>query len=684
VAEGDGEGQTTGAQSATPDVFISYASPDSTVAEAVCEALERAGVTCWIAPRDVTPGASYAGQIIHAIDAARAIVLILSQNAGSSPHVLREVERSASKRHPIVSLRIDQAPLPEDFEYFLNTSHWLDASNGDTARAIPKLVSALRLAIQTPVVTPASTPAAHTVAPSTNAPQKNRTAIVMASLIGLAIAGFAIDRLWVSSRRAAPNSVPTAAIPVPAPAPAAPAISEKSVAVLPFVDMSEKKDQEYFADGTAEEILDLLAKVPGLHVPARTSSFYFKGKSEDIPTIARRLMVAHVLEGSIRKSGNHVRVTVQLVRADNGYHVWSETYDRTLDDIFKVQDEIAGEVVRVLKISLGADELPRGVAAQNSEAHALVLQARFLGHRGGPDDWAKAVGYYQQAVQLDPNSAPAWAGLSKALAHIGLPFGGLQTGRLLQQAREPVLQAAERAIAIDAQLAEGHEALVLVRYYFDWDWAAAEAENEKIRTLDPAHTNALAFAGRFAALRGNLGGALALTEQAAAMDPLNSNVFAILAYCYYPLGRLTEAEANARKAIELSPTMPGVHTLLAQMLLARGNQDAALAEIEKDSDAGFRAYSLARTYAVLGRRAESLAALALVEKNFASNQADNIATVYALLAQPDQAFVWLERAYQRHDPLLVANPPITVDPDLKSLRGDPRYKALLHKMKLPL
>ena len=187
---------------------------------------------------------------------------------------------------------------------------------------------------------------------------------------------------------------------------------------------------------------ELLAKVPGLHVPARTSSFYFKGKSEDIPTIARRLMVAHVLEGSVRKSGDHVRITVQLVRADNGYHVWSQTYDRTLDDIFKVQDEIAGEVVKVLQVSLSANELPR-VAAQDSQLHGLVLQARFFMNRSGPGDQARAAGYYQQAVQLAPDSAPAWAGLSKSLT-FGRQGGGWQTARLMQEAREPALQAKRR------------------------------------------------------------------------------------------------------------------------------------------------------------------------------------------------------------------------------------------------
>ncbi len=171
--------------------------------------MERTGITCWIAPRDVTPGASYAGQIIHAIDAAKAIVLILSQNAASSPHVLREVERAASKRLPIVALRIDQAPLPADFEYFLNASHWLDASGGDAARAIPKLVSAVRLAIKAPAVPPVSSPTAHVAAPSAHVSTTTRTSIVVASVVGLAIAGFAADRLWLSSRHAASAPAPT-------------------------------------------------------------------------------------------------------------------------------------------------------------------------------------------------------------------------------------------------------------------------------------------------------------------------------------------------------------------------------------------------------------------------------------------------------------------------------------------
>jgi hypothetical protein len=203
VTERGGEEQVPGARSATPDVFISYASPDSAVAELACEALERAGVTCWIAPRDVTPGAFYADEIVHAIDAAKAIVLILSQHAAESPHVLREIERATSKRHPVVSLRVDQAPLPAGLEYFLNTSHWLDASGGDPARAMPKLVSATQVALGVPGATPAATPGPRAPALSASTRSPNRATIIVASLVGLAIAGFAFDRIWVSRRQSA-------------------------------------------------------------------------------------------------------------------------------------------------------------------------------------------------------------------------------------------------------------------------------------------------------------------------------------------------------------------------------------------------------------------------------------------------------------------------------------------------
>jgi TolB-like protein/Flp pilus assembly protein TadD len=674
-----GGDEEKGSRSA-PSVFISYASQDATVAQEVVEALERQGLKCWIAPRDVTAGAPYAGQIIHAIDAAKASVLILSRDAAASPHVLREVERTASKRHSIVALRIDQAPLPADFEYFLSASHWLETSAGDMGRTLPKLVAAIQLALQTPAATPAGSRDSHPSAPVVSARPPKKMAMIVVAVLALGLVGLAADRWWLSHRRGGPHAEPALASIASAPAatPAAPTIPEKSVAVLPFVDMSEKKDQEYFSDGLTEELIDMLAKVPDLRVPARTSSFYFKGKQTTIADIAKALSVSHVLEGSVRKSANKLRVTAQLIRADNGYHVWSETYDRAADDIFKVQDEIAGEVVRALRVSLDAIDVLRDAPAKGMQAYDLLLQARNLFHRGTEEDCKRAVGYYKQVVQIDPNAAVAWAELSEALRCTG--SDSLVMG---QQVRVPALQAAKHAIAIDPKFAEAHVALAGIRYWLDWDWAAANVEYQKARELDPGNSRALSGAAGLALLRGSLSDSLRLSTQAIVRDPLNQNAFFRLAVIYSAMGQFEDSAAAARKALELRPNWPGLNAGLSQILLALGQQEAALAEIDRETDPGFRAYALARTYIVLGHRVDADLALSSFEKTYASEQPYNIATLHALRGELDQAFSWLNRAYQQRDSAIVAFPPFTVDPDVKNLRGDPRYKVFLRKMNLP-
>jgi TolB-like protein/Flp pilus assembly protein TadD len=677
VAESGGEEQTNGANSGTPDVFISYASQDAALADAVVAALEGDGVKCWIAPRDVTPGAHYASEIVHAIDSAKAIVLVLSQDAATSPHVLREIERATSKRHPVVTLRLDQGPLPAEFEYFLNTSQWLDASSGDATRMVPKLVAAVRIAIQAPVVTPEATPTPRGPAPSPSARRAKHTAIIVASLIGLVIAGFAVDRLWVSNRGAAPTSVPTAAVPAPAPAPAAPTIPEKSVAVLPFVDMSEKKDQEYFSDGMAEEIIDLLVKVPDLHVPARTSSFYFKGKSEDIPTIAKRLMVAHVLEGSIRRSGNRLRVTAQLVRADNGYHLWSETYDRQLDDVFKVQDDIASAVVSALKVSLLQAEPKRAGTAKNADAYTAYLQSKYFFYREGNGDDQRAFDYAHEALRLDPTFAPAWAQLS-LLNVYEWAFGRLE----LKQAREEAQRTAERALALDPNLPETHVALGKISFNMDWNWSAAEAAFRRALDLDPDNADALHNLAQLMATLGRLDDALRLEKQANARDPLNAFFLDRLGWIYMALGHLSEAESAFRNALSLNPT--GIdHSEIAWVLLLRGDPAAALLEIQLNQR-GATPYdwtdeSLAMIYHALGQDAESDAAIARAERS-KTNDLGTIAVAYAYRGEVDQAFEWLERGYRQHHGEMVY---IKRQPLLKNIEGDPRFKALLRKMNLP-
>ena len=362
---------------AASDVFISYASKDAATANSVVAALESQDFKCWIAPRNVTPGSQYADGIVRAINGAKVVVLVLSESAIASPHVGKEIERASSKQRPIIALKTDATPLTPALEYFLSESQWVEVGAEGAEAALAKLSDAVRRHLS---ASPASAVAPSAVAappgrpPLVRAPPKRRIpwiATLVAGGAALTLAYFVVDKVWLSKQAASERNA--AAL-----TPAAAAISDKSVAVLPFIDMSEKKDQAYFSDGLAEELIDMLAKVPDLRVPARTSSFYFKEQHATIAEIAKALSVAHILEGSVRRSGNTVRVTVQLIRADNGYHLWSETYDRDLQDVFKVQDDISHMVVEKLRLTLVNAAPIAAARVTNPEAHNLYLQGRYF------------------------------------------------------------------------------------------------------------------------------------------------------------------------------------------------------------------------------------------------------------------------------------------------------------------
>src|ERR1700733_9882378 len=346
MAEGGGDRKAGGG---APPVFISYASQDATVAAALVEALERHGMACWIAPRNVKAGALYADAIVRAISGAKAFVVVLSENAIASSHVGKEIERASSKKRPIIALRIDAAPLTPALEYFLSESQWIEAQAGNMEAAYARLLDAFREPEQTAQGTkfgePLRTGAARAGRPEA---RRKRILLVAGSAFVAAILGaILVDEFWLGRHVSAAQATARA---IGSTVTAGPMISDKSIAVLPFVDMSEKKDQEYFADGMAEEILDLLAKIPGLTVIGRTSSFQFKGKNEDLRIIGKKLGAAYVLEGSVRKSGDRVRITTQLINAQTGAHRWSETYDRPFSDVLKMQDEIAAALVRALQL----------------------------------------------------------------------------------------------------------------------------------------------------------------------------------------------------------------------------------------------------------------------------------------------------------------------------------------------
>lgn len=667
-------------------VFVSYASQDSALAASLCAALESAGIACWIAPRDVRPGDFYADAIVHAINACQLLVLVLSANSIASPHVIREVERASAKQRPIITFRVDATPLPPGLEYFLSASHWLDASASDAQRSFATLVEAIRTRSTGERERTFAPPGPTTLLagaarqPSGGAATGSRVNRVLIAAIVLIAAGLVYvlaDKFWLSKPTVPPLAVTRAIETAPANTPTSVATSDKSVAVLPFTDLSEKKDQEYFSDGLSEELIDLLGKIPGLRVPARTSSFYFKGKQTTLGEIAKALKVANVLEGSVRKAGGNIRISADLVRVNDETHLWSETFDRKLDDIFKLQDEIADDVVKALKVSLLSADLPKAAPAANIDAYALYLQGKALIERFNLADNVKGVEYEQQALKLDPNFAPAWVELSKArlTAFAVLGAGTYEVGRA------GAFEAADRALKLDPNLAAAHTVMGQVFSAFDWNWEAADQEYKKALALDPNYPAALSVTSQLAIALGHYKEARELSQRAVARDPLGVLRYRQLGIADYFAGEWSEAEAAFRKAIELAPAAAGVHYKLALVLLSRNDAQGALAEIELEPNPGWREQGLPLALDALGRKADADRALAIAEKGGPKGWAYQVGLIYAHRNNLDPAFAWFDSAFAQRDPGVAFY--LKGEPLLANIRSDPRYKALLHKLNLP-
>jgi TolB-like protein/predicted Zn-dependent protease len=668
--------QKTAKTAQAASVFISYASQDKVVADAVCHALEQAGIACWIAPRDVVPGKSYAGAIVHAIDATKVVVLVLSENGAASQHVLREVERASSKRHPVVAFRIDLAPMPADLEYFLNTSQWLDASAIGVESALPKLVDAVQRAIA-PVSGAPPGDAGSARKPVANLSQQppvakqvshppSRWVLALGVLVTLALAYVLVDKLWLAKH----------ATVVPPTKAANNIVSNKSIAVLPFTDLSEKKDQEYFGDGMAEEILDLLAKIPGIAVIGRTSSFQFKDKNVDLRTIGAQLNAAHILEGSIRKSGEQVRITAQLINTMTGTHEWSETYDRQVGDVLKLQDAIAAAVVREMQLTVAPDALGSRPAFKSPEAYDLYLRGRHAVDRFDKEGLEEAVTLFQQALDREPTSADAAAALSWAYDVQG-EWSFLPPAAAVEEAR----RAAANALSLDPKNVLAHRVLGRIHMNYDWDWAAAERDFNQIAKLAPSSVDALIGQAWLSLALGRWDDALREINAALVLDPLDPESFEVLAHIRLRRGNLPEAEAAMRRGLDIRPTYAWAHYILGLILLARGEREAALREMQQETpDDGGQQAGLAIVYYALGRQAESDAALARMLKEHADMSAYIIAEAYAFRGQSGEAIHWLERAYAQKDANMLL---LKCEMPQRSLAADPHFKAFLRKMKLP-
>ncbi len=462
-----------------------------------------------------------------------------------------------------------------------------------------------------------------------------------------------------------------------------------SVAVLPFADLSPGKDQEYFADGVAEEILNALARVEGLHVTGRTSSFSFKGKSVQIQEIGRQLNVRTLLEGSVRKEGDRVRVTAQLVNVADGYDVWSESYDRRITGIFAVQDDVARAVVEALKVKLvpGRDLAGGEGRTANSESYNYYLLGLHHGRQRTLEGARRSRAALEKALALDPGNAPAQAALAMAIFDLYV-FGTSTTAAEDDDVRRQAMAAAEKAVAMAPGLAEGYRVRGFLRLTV-FDWADGRADFERALSLRPNDPPTLAHSGFLLGVFGRLTEGIALAKRAADLDPLSGAAWAWLARLYIGSGQLPLAQTALDRLLEIVPDGPFAWQNQIELYLLQGRPEAALSAAQRLADpgdssspaSGVRLLGLALAEHDLGHAAESDRALAKLISRWGHGFQYQIAQVHAWRGDADRAFEWLERASREYDP---ATTFIKFDPLLRKIRGDPRYTALLRKINLPV
>ena len=452
-----------------------------------------------------------------------------------------------------------------------------------------------------------------------------------------------------------------------------PAADPPSIAVLRFKDESPEHNQAYLSDGLAEELVSELTKIHGLKVAGIMSSFQITQDEKDYHKIGQKLRVANILEGSVRTQGSRLRVNTHLIKCADGYCTWNSAFERETGDVWAVQDEIARAVTGELKVRLVGTKLAR---IPSPDTYNAYLQGRYFIGQRTEKALGKAVASFQQAIQLDPDYAPAWLGL-------GDSYGRLADGGYapFNATYGKAQQAVDRAIALDVDLGEAYAVRGWQKMMHDWDWVGADVSYHRALALDPNNVRAIEGAGALAKVLGRLDEAIALYRRVTSIDPLQAGGFCNFGLVLHFAGRQEEAEMALRKGLELAPDLPLAHSYIARIKLVESKPQEALAEAEKEQDGIFRPQVLALVYHALGRKLESDANLATLIAKFAKDAPDQIAEVYAFRGETGLAFEWLDRAYVLRDPGLSE---MKGDPLLRNLEHDPRFAVFLQKMHLPL
>lgn len=449
--------------------------------------------------------------------------------------------------------------------------------------------------------------------------------------------------------------------------------NEKSIAVLAFQDMSPNQDQEYFSDGISEELLNLLAKIPELRVISRTSSFSYKGKNETLETIGRELNVTHILEGSVRKSGNKLRITTQLIKVADGSHLWSETFDRGMEDIFKIQDEIAEVVIKQLKIKLLGDI--KKTKEVDPEAYSLYLQANYFYQQSSDEEIIKAEETVRQSLAIDSTYAPSWNLLSRIIRESAFNLSQLP----FKTGLELAIAAAQKAIDIDNKYAPAYAMLSII-YLTDLNFESARENITKAMMLDGGNAFVVSSAALNAGYSGRIEEALEIYHKSLQLDPLSYRIYLNLGIGYYWLNRLDEAYDAVQKYMFYSPNAAIHHSVNSKILIGQGKYADAILEAEKETNEFFNLYARNLALFALEKHIEADSLLIQMIETYGKTHWSNIAEIYAFRGEIDNAFDWLNIAFEQSDNNLIE---AINEPTFNNLHNDPRWHILLDKMKLP-
>ena len=670
-------------------VFLSYASQDAQAAQRICEALRSAGIEIWFDQSELRGGDAWDRSIRRQIKSCALFIPIISRTTHQRDEgyfrlewklavdrcYLMAADRTFLLPVVIDDTRDDDERVPERFREV----QWTRLPGGETPPAfVARVVRLLEPATpQGPTPRDEATRVTAPTPPRKVPPASwwQRGLPILAAVVVLGALGYlSIHRPWLSKPASAPAVArPASAVFAPPP---------HSIAVLPFVNLSGDKDQQYFSEGLTEELLNSLTEIDGLQVSGRTSAFSFQGKEDDLGTIARKLNVGAILEGSVRRSGHTIRVTAQLINAVTGFEVWSKSYDRDLGDVLRLQTEIATAVADALEVALLGDLSAKIELGGTSIPAAFDAYLRGLKEyeslRDPLGDTSSAIAAYTEAIRLDPHYALAFAARSVALALYVQEGGTGSAGRA--DGYQKAEADARRALALAPELAQAHMALAHVLEFGKFDFARANDEYERAVALAPGNAQVLRDSGDFAAFMGHFAASIAALRRAVVLDPLDLADHTSLGHALYLARRYRQAATAYAEAISVDPGFKPIYGGRGLAFLALGDLDRARASCEPNRDYWVNQWCLALVYDKLGRRADADAEVAKLKTAEGDAAAYQYATIYAQRGDRPQALQWLATTMRLRDPGLLE---LKTDPLMDPLRAEPRFQAALRKLNFP-